>query len=94
MLTCLLNFAESEFIIELQFQTMNGTGTGEVQLALHTVDHIPLGQSQLLAPQKPGAYDIKWKVNASPDPDCDPTQQPCEMWLPGNYTVETGMGYS
>lgn len=27
---------------------------------------------------------------AQPDSNCDPSQGPCEMWLPGNYTVEIG----
>ena len=30
------------------------------------------------------------KVKAEPDPNCDPTQGPCEMWLPGNYSVVVG----
>ena len=30
------------------------------------------------------------KLSAKPNPDCDPTQGPCEMWLPGVYNVTFG----
>jgi hypothetical protein len=40
--------------------------------------------------QKPGAYNTQFKLQAEPDPSCDPTQQPCENWLPGLYTVHVG----
>ena len=30
------------------------------------------------------------KLNAQPNPDCDPSQGPCEMWLPGVYNVTFG----
>lgn len=80
----------SDFEIDMSFQTVNGTGTGEVALEILTVDNIPLGDSQLLLPQDPGSYNAKWTVTAEADPDCDPTQGPCEMWLPGNYTVTVG----
>ena len=69
---------------------MNGTGTGEYSLLINTVDGIPVGQNFLTEPQQPGSYNIGWDVKAAPDPDCDPTQGPCEMWLPGNYTIEIG----
>ena len=44
----------------------------------------------LQEPQAAGSYDKTLKLKAEPDPDCDPTQQPCEMWYPGNYTVIIG----
>ena len=59
-------------------------------MVIHTQDGIPLGQSQLNAPQNPGKYTVRWDGTASPDPKCDPDQGPCEMWVPGNYTVEVG----
>ena len=74
----------------MNFTTINGTGTGEYSLLIRTVDGIPLGQNFLTEPQQPGKYSIYWDVDAAPDPDCDPTQGPCEMWLAGNYTVEIG----
>lgn len=58
---------------------------------IHTQDGVPLGQSNLIEPQQPGSYGAQWSANAEPDPNCDPTQGPCEMWLPGNYSVEVGM---
>ena len=40
--------------------------------------------------QAGGSYPAAIKLKAEPNPDCDPTQQECEMWLPGNYTVKIG----
>ena len=81
----------NKFNIVMNFTTLNGTGTGEYQVLINTVDGIPIGQSFLTEPQPPGTYVIKWDVNARPDPDCDPTQQPCENWQPGNYSANVGM---
>ena len=46
-----------------------------------------------MEPQKPGKYTYQIKLNAVPDPDCDPSQQECENWNPGNYKVEIGNFY-
>ena len=73
------------------FDTMNGTGTGEIDLLINTVDGIPVGDNELSEPLKPGSYNVTWTVHAKPDPHCDPTQEPCEEWLPGNYTANVGM---
>lgn len=85
-----LYIAGSKFDITMTFKTNNGTGTGEIDLVIHTKDGIPLAQSKLMVPQDPGSYNVKWEGTAAPDPNCDPTQGPCEMWLPGNYTAEVG----
>ena len=61
-----------------------------IDLNIDTVDHMPLGDSLLMEPQDPGTYNVKWTVTAAPDPNCDPTQDFCEMWLPGNYTANVG----
>lgn len=70
---------------------MNGTGTGESSILIGTVDGIPLFGSFLMEPQPPSTYSLKWDSEARPDPNCDPTEGFCEMWLPGNYTVNVGM---
>ena len=88
MLTSL--FAGGDFEIMMNFTTVKGTGTGEYSVLIKTVDGIPLGQSTLTEPKLPGTYEIDWKVSAAPDPDCDPTQGPCETWQPGNYSVAVG----
>ena len=41
-------------------------------------------------PQQPGTYTATVDGQAMPDPDCDPSQGPCEMWIPGNYSVTYG----
>ena len=50
------------------------------------------GQSFLHELAPAGTYNGQFKLKAEPDPDCDPTQGPCEQWLPGDYTVKIGMG--
>ena len=74
----------------MSYKTVNGTGTGEIQMVMHTQDGIPVGQSHLVSPQQPGTYNVKWDGSAAPDPNCDPSQGPCEMWVPGNYSVKVG----
>lgn len=81
----------SDFEIDMAFQTTKGTGTGEISLLILTVDGIPIGDTELSEPMDPGSYDVTWKVTAAPDRNCDPTQQPCEMWLPGNYTARVAI---
>lgn len=81
----------STFNISVAFSTKNGTGTGEIDVLIHTQDHIPLGQSELMKPKDSGTYHVFWLVKAEADADCDPTQGPCEMWLPGNYSVEVAI---
>lgn len=39
---------------------------------------------------KPGVYNAKIKISATPSSSCDPTAGPCEKWLPGNYLLKTG----
>ena len=81
----------SRFNIVMNYTTVNGTGTGETSILIRTVDGIPVFGSFLTEPQPPDTYVVKWDAEARPDPDCDPTESFCEMWLPGNYTVYVGM---
>jgi len=75
------------FSIDFTYVSMNGTGTGEIAIGIHTPDRIPLGADFLMESKKPGTYSERITVKAEPDPQCDPTQQPCEEWLPGTYNV-------
>jgi hypothetical protein len=81
----------SMFNIELLFDTEKGTGTGEIDLLIDTADGIPLQHNELSEPLAPGAYNITWSVEAKPDPNCDPTQDICEQWIPGNYTANVAI---
>jgi hypothetical protein len=78
------------FTASLQYVSVNGTGTGELYIGVKTVDGIPLEDSFLVEAQKPGTYLDNINIQAQPDPQCDPSQGPCEQWLPGKYTVEIG----
>jgi hypothetical protein len=75
------------FAIAFTYVSLNGTGTGELDIGIHCPDRIPLGTSFLLEAKKAGTYTEKITVKAEPDPRCDPTQEPCEEWLPGTYNV-------
>lgn len=74
----------------MTYKTINGTGTGEIALEIRTADGIPISDSHLTTPQDPGTYSVSWKAKAEPDSNCDPSQGPCEMWIPGNYTAISG----
>ncbi|XP_041354573.1 countin-3-like [Gigantopelta aegis] len=73
--------------IDLTYVSKNGTGTGEMVLVIHTVDGIPVETGFLNEPAPAGTYPNVFNLKAQPDPDCDPTQQVCEQWLPGDYTM-------
>ena len=40
----LLGFFSGDFTIEFEYVSKNGTGTGEIVVAIDTVDKIPLGK--------------------------------------------------
>lgn len=49
------------------------------------------GENTILKPVPAGqSVNGGGKIRAAPDPNCDPTQNMCEMWLPGNYSVVLG----
>ncbi|KAL5009221.1 hypothetical protein ScPMuIL_014802 [Solemya velum] len=77
------------FNIDIGYSSVNGTGTGQLDVFIYTVDGVPIGHSFLLEAQEPGSYDGNIQLNAVPDPNCDPVAEICERWLPGQYTVET-----
>jgi len=79
---------QGSFSLAFQYTSVNGTGTGQLLLEVDTVDGLPLGQAFLNEVQPAGTYNGQFQLKAEPDPDCDPSQGPCEQWLPGNYTVK------
>lgn len=76
------NFAGAKFAIETLFTTQAGTGTGEIDIQVITVDGFPYGYDELAEAQPSGSYNITITDQATPR-GCD--QGPCEEWLPGNY---------
>ena len=74
----------SKFAIETLFISKTGTGTGEIDVSVITVDGFPYGYDDLVQSLTPGGYNITIQDQATPS-GCD--QGPCEEWLPGNYTV-------
>jgi len=79
---------QGPFEVQLKYTSKNGTGTGEIYIGIKTVDGIPLEDSFLNVAQPAGSYIERINLNAKPDPDCDPSQGPCESWAPGLYFVE------
>lgn len=82
---------QGTFMIDARWESINGTGTGELYIGIKTVDGVPIEDGFLMEPQKPGKYTTQIKLNAVPDPDCDPTAGECENWLPGIYKAEIGI---
>ncbi len=64
----------TKFGLDFVYVSINGTGTGEISVDIKTVDKIPLSANILREAQKPGTYGNRLVIDASPDPDCDPTQ--------------------
>ncbi|XP_060605404.1 countin-1-like [Ruditapes philippinarum] len=79
------------FDISFEYDSKNGTGTGQILLEVLTVDKIPIAQAFLHELAPAGTYDGTFKLQAQPDPNCDPTAGPCEQWLPGDYTVKIAL---
>lgn len=75
--------AGTDFVFKLDFETKNGTGTGQVEIDIDTVDGMPVGDGQLMEPLKPGAYSITFKLNTNGN--CN--QEPCESWEKGTYNA-------
>jgi len=78
------------FKFPMTYVSKNGTSTGEVGIFVDTVDGIPVEDVELNMPQAPGMYSVEWNLRAEPNPNCDPSQGPCENWLPGLYNVSIG----
>ena len=57
----------------MALKTVNGTGTGELVLIIHTVDKIPLSAQFLYEAKKPGTYTERFSIDTTPDPECDPS---------------------
>ncbi|XP_069116842.1 countin-3-like [Argopecten irradians] len=79
---------QGTFRIDFGYTSVNGTGTGEIILEVDTVDGIPVESGFIHELAQPGDYTSSFSLKAEPDPNCDPTQQPCEQWMPGNYGVK------
>lgn len=75
--------------ITFTINSHNGTGTGELILLVNTVDGIPVEDGLLMMAQNASGFPSSqsFTLKAEPDPNCDPTQDFCEQWLPGPYQL-------
>lgn len=64
---------ESTITIDMELISKNGTGTGEMVLAIATVDKIAVNGTFLMEAKKPGSFGQRFTIDTTPDPDCDPT---------------------
>ena len=74
----------AHFAIETLFISKTGTGTGQIDIAVITVDDFPYGYDDLIQSVPPGGYNITITDQATTSGCGD---NPCEQWLPGNYTI-------
>ena len=88
--THLYMYITGHFKFPMTYVSKNGTSTGEVGIFIDTADGIPVEDVQLNMPQVPGTYNVEWNLKAEPNPNCDPSQGPCENWLPGLYNATIG----
>ncbi|XP_021378016.1 countin-1-like isoform X1 [Mizuhopecten yessoensis] len=79
---------QGTFRIDFGYTSMNGTGTGEIVLEVMTVDGIPVESGFIHELAQAGNYTSSFSLKAQPDPNCDPSQGPCEQWIPGDYDVK------
>ncbi|UJR12367.1 hypothetical protein I4U23_016544 [Adineta vaga] len=75
------------FTIDFTYVSINGTGTGELNIDISCPDRMPAGATFLTEIKKPGTYTEKIDIKAQLDPRCDPFKEPCEEWFPGIYNV-------
>ncbi|XP_041351075.1 countin-3-like [Gigantopelta aegis] len=73
--------------IDFSYVTRNGTGTGQLEVHINTVDKLPLDIRLFNEAAKPGAYSFRFMLDAEKSDDCHPEKFPCETWKKGNYTL-------
>lgn len=79
------------FTFSLAYTSNNGTGTGEFAFNVKTLDGVLWGGNFLHMAAPAGKYSRSFELNAVPDPRCDPSKQPCEQWIPGQYDVKLSL---
>ncbi|CAF1450981.1 unnamed protein product [Adineta ricciae] len=79
--------ASTKFVFDVTFQSVNGTGTGQLLYTVKPVDDLKISSFLLMEEKKPGLYAERFAIDTTPDPDCESDINPCEEWLPGVYNV-------
>lgn len=64
----------TKFAIDFAHESENGTGTGELYIEIDCVNKIKLYSRLLNEALKPGTYGARLALDATPDPDCDPSE--------------------
>ena len=83
----------SVWLLKIYFNNFRHTSFIYILLieGIQTIDGLDLGDAFLIESQPPGSYEERISIKAEPDPDCDPSQDECEQWLPGLYIVNIGI---
>lgn len=63
--------ATTTFNIDMTYQTVNGTGTGQLLLTIETIDAIKIAPFFLVEAKAPGNYSERISIDTTPDPDCE-----------------------
>lgn len=59
------------FVLDMTYQTTNGTGTSQLLVVIQTIDAIKIAPFFLVEEKKPGLYSERISVDTTPDPDCE-----------------------
>lgn len=79
------------FVLDMTYQTTNGTGTSQLLVVIQTIDAIKIAPFFLVEEKKPGLYSERISVDTTPDPDCESATNPCEEWFSGVYNVTVSL---
>lgn len=71
------------FTIIMNFEVTNHTGTGEIAVQVNPPDAEPFGDAELNTGFAPGAYSVKFQLEAKPSEQ--------EPFSPGHYGVEVAL---
>lgn len=69
--------------------TIKSSWNAGTRIYHNALSHVS-GSLFLMKGQPTGTYGTNLKIKAVPSKSCDPTKEPCERWLPGDYQVKIG----
>ncbi|CAF1186160.1 unnamed protein product [Didymodactylos carnosus] len=77
----------SKFVIDCSFISINGTGTGTINIEIVDPKNRSSGNLFWFEARKPGIYPEKIGLQTLFEFDCDPTKEVCDNWPLGTYNV-------
>ncbi|UJR35376.1 hypothetical protein I4U23_028133 [Adineta vaga] len=77
----------STFIFDCSFISVNGTGTGTINVELLDPKNRTAGNLYWFEARKPGTYPEKIGFQTLFELNCDPSQEVCDGWPIGTYNI-------